>query len=404
MFLRLAWRNLWRNGRRTALTLGTVVLGTAVLVVVRALMDGMGAGAVRNATDLLVGEAQVHAPGWLADRSLHQVIRDPAAVLAAADAAGVAATPRSYGYGLVAHATRSAGALFWGVDPSRERVTVGLARHVAAGQWLATPSGGGAVLGGKLARTLGVGVGDELVVVVQAADGSLGNELFTVSGILEPVGETVDRSAVILPLADWDTLFVGGGRIHEIVLNGHGAMDPAAERALAARAAPAADVRTWRQLMPMLSDMLAMIDASLWIMATVFGLAAGLGVMNTMLMATWDRMPELGVLRALGTTPWQIARDVTAEALLLGALGAVLGAAVGGAGAWLLQIHGIDTRAFAGETSIAGVPFDPIWRAQVSGGAFVQPVLAMGITCVLAALYPAVLAARLEPVRAMQRV
>jgi ABC-type lipoprotein release transport system permease subunit len=90
--------------------------------------------------------------------------------------------------------------------------------------------------------------------------------------------------------------------------------------------------------------------------------------------------------------------------MLLGALGALLGAALGGIAAWLLQVYGIDTRTFAGETSIAGVPFDPVWRALLTPAAFVQPVVAMGLTCVLAALYPALLAARLEPVRAMQRV
>jgi len=289
--LRLAWRNLWRNTRRTAITLGAVVLGTTILVLVRGLMDGMVAGAVRNATDLLVGEAEVHAEGWLADRSLHQTVPHPGAVLAAADAAGVGATARSYAFGLVAHDTRSAGALLWGVDPVRERATVDLATHVETGAWLAETAAGGAVLGRKLARTLGVEVGDELVVVVQGADGSLGNELFRVTGILGTVGETVDRNAAILHRADWDELLVGGGRVHEIVLNARGRLPLGEVAAVAERAAPGADVRTWRQLLPMLADMLGMMDASLLIVGTVFGLAAGLGVMNTMLMASSERSP-----------------------------------------------------------------------------------------------------------------
>jgi ABC-type lipoprotein release transport system permease subunit len=108
-------------------------------------------------------------------------------------------------------------------------------------------------------------------------------------------------------------------------------MEPEAVRALAARAAPDADVRTWRQLMPMLSDTLGMMDASLWIVAAVFRLAAGLGVMNTMLMATWDRMPELGMLRALGTTPtagsrWTGARSAASRRARARGSGAIVSA------------------------------------------------------------------------------
>jgi len=401
--LRLAWRNLWRNTRRTAITLGAVVLGTAILVAVRGLTDGMVAGAVRNATDLLVGEAQVHAHGWLADRSMHQSVSDADAVLAAADAAGVGAAPRSYAFGLAAHDTRSSGAMLWGVDPGRERTAVDLAKHVASGTWLDDAPSRGVVVGRKLAKSLGVAVGDELVVVVQAADGSLGNELFRVTGILTGVGETVDRNAAIVHRADWDELLVGGGRVHEVVLNSRGRLALDDLQALAERAAPDADVRTWRRLLPMLADMLGMMDASMLIVGMVFGLAAGLGVMNTMLMATWDRMPELGVLKAIGTTPWRIARDVAAEAVVLGLCGAVAGAVLGGAGTWLLERYGIDTRGL-GETSIAGVPFDPVWRAVLTPPALWEPMVLMTLTCLVAALYPAILAARLEPVRAMQRV
>jgi ABC-type lipoprotein release transport system permease subunit len=232
-----AWRNLWRNGRRTAITLAAVMLSTAILVVTRALMQGMAEGAIRNATALGVGEVQVHAPGYLTGRSFYQALPDPAGVLAAARAGGVAAAPRSYGYGLVAHDTKSAGAVFWGLDPAVERATFDLAAHVVSGSFLAAQSARGAVIGRKLARSLGAGVGDELVVVVQAADGSLGNELYTVAGVLEAVGEEIDRSAVLVHRADFEELFVAGGRVHEVALNSRGRLPLGALAAFAARAA-----------------------------------------------------------------------------------------------------------------------------------------------------------------------
>jgi ABC-type lipoprotein release transport system permease subunit len=404
MLVRTAWRNLWRNGRRTAITLAAVMFCTAILIVARALTIGLLEGAVRNATQLVVGEVEVHAPGYLADRSLYRTVPDAGAILGAADAAGVGAVARSYGDGLVAHGVKSAGALFWGVDPARERRAFDLAGHVATGGFLPAEPGRGVVVGRKLARSLGVAPGDELVVVVQAADGSLGNELFTVVGILEAVGETTDRSAAIVHRADWEALFVAPGQVHEVALNGRGRLPLDALAALAHRAAPAADVRTWRDLLPMLADMLANLDVMLWIFGGIFFFAAGLGVMNTMLMATHERIREFGVLKALGTSPWRIVADVATESLLLALVGGLAGAALGAGGAVWLSVHGIDTRTFAGQTSFAGVAFDPIWRAAFQPDGLVVPVLVTCAVCVLTALYPAVLAARLDPVRAMQHV
>lgn len=402
--LAFAWRNLWRNRRRTAITVAAVVLSTFVLVVGRALMSGLLAGAVRNATDLGVGEVQIHAEGYLRERSFYDAVERPDAVVRRLAAVGLAAAPRSYGYGLAAADTRSAGALFWGVDPARERAAFDLARHVERGTFLGASAAGELVLGRKLARSLGVDVGDEVIALVQAADGSLGNEIFHVAGVLKAVGDAIDRSAALLHQGDFEGLFVAGGRVHEIAVHGGGTRSVAEVQAIAAGAAPGADVRTWRELLPILADMLNMMGAALWIFGTIFFLASGLGVLNTMLMATHERIQEFGVLKAIGTSPWRIVRDVATEALLLGMLGTLLGAALAAAAAIWLERHGIDTRLFAGgETSFAGVAFDPVWRADLAPGSIVGPVAILWATCVVAALYPAILAARLDPVEAMRR-
>jgi ABC-type lipoprotein release transport system permease subunit len=401
--LRYGWRNLWRNGRRTAITLGAVALSTAILVVSRALITGLLEGAVRNATQLSVGEVQIHPPGWLADRSMFLALPEPRRILAALDAAGLLAAPRAYGDGLVAHDTKSGGARFVGVEPARERAAFDLAAHVADGRFLADRAACGVVLGRKLARTLGVGPGDELVVVVQAADGSLGNELYRVQGVLKAVGDSVDRMAAILHRDDFDTLFVAGGRVHEVAVGSRGRRPVAEVEARAVAAAPGQDVRSWRRILPMLSDMLANIDGILWIVSAIFFLTAGLGVMNTMLMATHERVHEFGVLKALGTSPWRIAGDVSAESLVLAALGTLAGVGPGTAAALWLAAHGIDTARLAGETSFAGVAFDPVWRASLRARDLISPVVMMWLAALAAALYPAALAARLDPVKAMGR-
>ena len=303
MIWRQAWRNLWRNPRRTFITMTAVGLNAAILIAVYSLMDGLLKQTVANVTDLVIGEVQIHVPKYLVNRSIYSALSKPGAILAEMDSAGVAAAPRSYGYGLVARESKSAGALFWGVDPARERKAFDLSRHMLRGRFLGDEPRGKIVLGRKLARTLNAEVGSELVVVVQAADGSLGNELFLVEGILKTAGEVIDRNAALLHQADFRDLFVSGGRIHEIALNSRGNPGLDEVAGIAARSAPGAEVRTWRQLVPSLSDMLNLFDASIGLFGLVFFLAGGLGVMNTMLMATFERVREFGILKGPGGRP-----------------------------------------------------------------------------------------------------
>ncbi|MEW5723673.1 MAG: FtsX-like permease family protein [Thermodesulfobacteriota bacterium] len=402
---RYAWRNLWRNRRRTLVTVTAVSLTAAVLIVTYSLMDGIWRHTLSNATNLVLGEVQIHRAKYLVDRSLYKDLSDPEGIMSRLKGQGVPAAARSYGYGLAASGTKSAGALFWGVDPGREKAAFDLARHVAEGAFIPDTPQKGVVLGKKLARSLDARVGSEIVVVVQAADGSLGNDLYTVTGILEAAGEGIDRTAAILHQADFDELFVSGGRVHEIALNTRGTVPLPELAARAAAAAPGNEVKTWRDLAPSLSDILNMLDGAIAVFGLVFFLAGGLGVMNTMLMSTFERIREFGLQKALGAAPWRIVRDVTAEALVLALVSNAAGVVLGLAGAYYFQEVGLDTTAFiSGDVSFAGVAFDPVWLADLSLRSVLIPVVVMYVVCFLASLSPAVLAARLDPVKAMTRV
>jgi ABC-type lipoprotein release transport system permease subunit len=402
--LRYAWRNLWRNGKRTAITISAVTLNAAILIISYALMDGLVDHTVSNATNMVVGEAQVHAPGYLSDRSIYKYLSNPDEVMKIARDNHIGAAPRIYGYGLVSHGVKSAGALFWGVDPSLERKTFDLADHLMEGNFLGDRPDRGMVLGKKLARSLQASVGSEIVVVVQAADGSLGNELYRVTGILKSVGESVDRSAAIICESDFRELFAMPQGVHEVALNSHGSIPLEELTSIIGTAAGGDEVKTWRDLMGPLSDIVNLFDASMMIFGLIFFLAAGLGVMNTMLMATYERIHEFGVLKALGASPWRIVRDVLSEAVLLSFIATAVGMVLGIAGSYYFVKIGLDTRLFAGETSIAGVAFDPIWRADINLKVVLLPIVSMWVISAVASLYPAALAARLDPVRAINRV
>lgn len=401
---KIAWRNLFRNRRRTAITVCALALNTAVLILSFALMEGMAQQMVRSATRLVTGDAQIHAKGYREERSFYDTIENPEPLLTKAKAAGIAAAPRAYGFGLVSIGSKSAGANFTGVNPVAEKKAFELADEIFEGVFLQNIANKEVVLGKKLAKSLHATIGAEIVAVVQAADGSLGNELFKVKGILRVVGEDIDRGAVFMHQDDFKELFVSGNMIHEIALNGHGMLPEQVVSSLSP-VEEKLEILTWRKLMPIVSDMVNMLDAALVLFAMVFLLAAALGVLNTMLMATHDRVREFGVQKALGVTPWRIVRDVSTEAMVLASVASLIGIVLGTALGAYVETVGIDLRNFADVTfGFAGIAWDPIWRGHMTVGHVLTSTAATFLMCVCASLYPAVKAARLDPVQAMTHV
>lgn len=402
--LRVAWRNIRRHRGRTGITVIAVTVNTAVIIMGFALMEGVSKQLADNITQISMGDAQVHAEGFREDRSFYTAIKSPERVIAAARAAGIDASPRSYGSGLVALGNRSAGATFWGVDPRAELTTFSLAGRIANGAFLTPTARGDIILGSKLAKALRVEVGSELVALVQAADGSLGNALFEVAGILKAAGADIDRGAAIMHQADFEKLFLAGGRVHEIALNTHGKIPTEGIAASIGAIGPGNELKTWRQLLPAMSEMMKFSGVLVWMVSMMFYLTAGFGVMNTMLMATHDRVREYGVIKALGATPWRIVRDVATEAWMLALVSTAVGAVLGVLGSFYLQEVGINLESRGTELTVMGVAADPILRGTFAPQEMVLSVLIMWVICILASLHPAIKASRLEAVSAMTHV
>lgn len=415
-WLVISWRNLWRNRRRTFVTLATIAASTAVLVLFQSLMVGMFIGTVANLTDVQVGQVQVHGDGYRKRPSMYRDVQGAQAILDWADAQGVHAAPRSFGAGLIGAGEKSAGAEIWGVNPERERRAFKLASSLVEGDFVDEGDPSGVVIGQKLARSIDAGVGDELVVVVAAADGSMGNELWRVRGILAAMGDRIDRTAVIAPAATFDEIFVANGRVHQIALStrpgpvenlpaGRGTIDEQTLTALVRRVAPEGDeVLSWRGLNPTMSDMVDLSDRYLAVFAFIFFTAAALGILNTMLMAAYERIPEMGLVKALGASPWRVFGEMSIEVVILSALGALIGMMIGGAAALYLSANGIDTTSFGGQIEMNGVVWDPVWRADFDLGRILRTPLSLIPVALVAGLYPAIHAARVVPVEALRRI
>ena len=399
--VKMSWRNLWRNPTRTNVTITAVALCIAILIIFQSLIIGLIGKAVYNTTNLVIGEVQIHAAGYLDDRSIYKSLKNVEEIRVVAQENNIGMVERSYGFGLISSGTKSAGTQFWGIDPESELKYFDFANHIDEGNFLTETSLKKVVLGNKLARSLAAELGTELVIFVQGADGSLGNELFYVTGILGNVADNIDRGAAIILRDDFDILFSTNNFIHEIALNSKGKLEAEEIQKLMSVKATGAAVETWKELMPTIAIMTEKMSVFMLTMfSLIFTIAASLGVMNTLVMSTYDRMKEFGIIRAIGATPWLIIRQVSLEAIMLTFLASIIGTVIGLSIAIYLQVYGIDISG-KGNLAIGGIVFDPVWRASVSLKSVFLPVVLMMLTSIVASIYPASIAARIKPVEAI---
>ena len=398
---KLSWRNLWRNPTRTNVTILAVSLCIAVLIIFQSMIVGLIEKAKFTTTNLVIGEVQVHAEGYLDDRSIYKSLQNTEEIHLIAKENNIGLVERSYGFGLISSGTKSAGTQFWGINPESELQHFDFANHIDKGNFLTNTSLKKIVLGRKLASSIAADIGTELVVFVQGADGSLGNELFYVAGILKNMADNVDRGAAMILREDFDILFSTNNLIHEIALNSKGRFESEEIQKLLSAKTTDVDVETWQQLMPtiaLLTEKMSVFMRTFF--SLIFGIAASLGVMNTMIMSTYDRMREFGIIRAIGTTPWRILKQVSLEAILLTTIASVIGVVVGLSVALYFQKYGFDVSG-GGNMSFGGVVMVPVWRASVSVGIVLLPIVLLMLVSIVASIYPASIAARIKPVEAI---
>ncbi len=291
-----------------------------------------------------------------------------------------------------------------GIDPVREAKVSGL-------QGQGTPrnlEGRGLLLGKTLKQELVSGEGAEIALVTQAADGTIGNDLFRDRGTLDTGMALLDRSMTLVHLTDLQELMaLAPGRVHEIALK---LRDPGAAEAVAARLndsailPPGAVARSWKSLLPTLSGYLDMATASYVLMIGLVALFAALGVLNTMLMSVFERVRELGMLSALGMRPARVVLTVLSESLALAAAGLVAGLALGGLLVWRLSSTGLDLRSWMGEISIVETRMDPVIPVVWSWSAVWWPAVGLLLATAAASLLPALRAAFVNPVLAIRNL
>ena len=399
----LAVKNVTRYQQRTLVTILAMGFAGGIMIFYACLLEGWLRSMETNAIGMEMGEIQVHAQGYRDDPDLYTRIMNEPDVLELAGENGFAAAGRLLGGGLAAAKENSTGVSIRGIDLHTEQRVVRLYKHIQTGEWLLPDDPNGVVVGQQLAKILDVEPGSEIVLVSQAADGSLANDLYSVRGILKSVGEGIDRGGLFMTRAAFRDFFALEKGVHEMVLkrlDPHEPVDKAAERLVFLL--PELDVKSWKELQPTLARLLDLSNVSLVIMLLITYAAVGMLTMNAMLMGVFERIPQFGVMKAVGFSGLRLFGLVFLETVLQVTLAALLAVGVGLPLSFYFEKHPIDFSFLLKDSStIAGIAFEPQWYCQVTTASVVLPVFFLYGVALLSILYPAVKAAVIQPVEAI---
>jgi ABC-type lipoprotein release transport system permease subunit len=397
----MAWRNLWRYRRRTLVTVAAMTLALSIMVLYTSLVEGYLRDLERNIVDIELGDIQVFAPDYRDNPSIYNRIENPEPLLAELRDRGLGASARLIGGGLAAAGESSAGAMLKGIDLAQDATVSQISQHVDRGSWLHAADQNGVVVGSRLAHTLGVEPGDELVLLGQATDGSIANDLYTVRGVLRSISEDADRGGIFMTEDAFRFFFSMPQGAHQLMIRRPAERDLPIAVTEVREIAAGLDVQSWRDLVPILATALDSTRSLIVIVFLVIYVVVAILIINAMLMSVFERINEIGVLKALGVSPRQVLTLIFIEGGLQTAIAIGVALTLSVPGLAYLADHGIDLSGM-GSMSFAGMAFDPVWRGVVTPWVIVGPVLTLVFIVSVSVLYPALKAARISPVEAMR--
>lgn len=408
LILRLAIRNLLRHFRRSAITILSIGMSLGIILWLQAILAGSNKNVIDTITSTQLGHLQIIRNDYKTDQLIQQSFAYDSLPLNNFEA-DVNWAPRLLLPGLVSSGEQSMPVGIQGIDPQREAHITRLREALTTGEFLSPEDESvdcktrPVLIGSVLAKLLNVELGNKIVVLAQAKDGTLGNELLRVKGIFDSGSPEFDKSVVFTSLSCVRLIGSLSGA-HEVVMKLKGELDENAIKQKIAQILPQQlGVWTWREAQPRLAAMVTFNDASLILVSVMLFSVISLGILNTLLIGIMERTTEFGVMMALGMSPARVVALVLLESFLMGVTACLMGLVFAAAAITYHKFFGFDTRILVGENLSVGVfKLKLIVYPVISWfGGFKATVITL--TVVLAsALYPALRAARLRPIDAIR--
>jgi len=408
--VKMAWRNIWRNPRRSILTMAAIAFACLLLVFMLSWQFGSYDTMINSAVKIHTGHLQVQAQEYQDKKSIRMVVPDPARVadilkhIPDVDAY----TFRANAFSLVSSKDRTYGILVTGIDPGRE-ATVSTIKHlIRQGNYLSDDDANEALIGKLLAKNLKVTLGDELVVLGQGRDGSVAATAVKIKGIFSSGQDEFDRSSIQVTLKNFQDVYAMRGAVHEVVILGKSLDTVQKIKQTVTAEIEKIDndhhlaVLDWMDLLPGLVEGIQMDLYSGLIFYLILVIVVAFSILNTFLMSIFERTREFGVMMAIGATPGRLTKLLLLESTAMTLVGIIVGIIAGSLITWYFQVHGIVISGTSDIMSQFGIP-DRMYPLLSLRSIVIGPGVVLIITF-LTALYPALKVRRFHPVEAMKAV
>jgi len=424
MLFFIAWRNLWRNKARSVLTISALSGGLFILIIYAALLEGMVKQMTEFSTTISSGYLQVHRQLFNDDQDLYSTI--PWNFIQALEQENKTLTfsPRLYASGLASSGDVSVGAMIKAIDPVKEQQVTTMLEHIRSGNSnLGKVASHNSdfnqyyvIVGAQLASNMKVKPGDEIVLITQAADGSIGNGIFIISGILKPIEPNFDRTGILMSIEAYKELMILDSGAHEIAigipensdltsykLQLEKSINTLSTKYALSDSKDLIELRTWRELMPAVSDMVEVSRAAIYILGLIMLGLASMGMLNTVMMSIYERKHEFGILLSIGMGHYWLLLMVVFESLIITLISVVVGTLAGVAGAVYMQNHGLDMSSYMPDGfDYGGIIFEPIWRGHInSSDIFICMILTVVIS-LIASMIPSLRIIKMKPIEVLQ--
>lgn len=404
MFFQVAWRNIWRNPRRTTVILLAVIIGIWNMIFLGALTRGMEEGMIKNGISTLTGHLQIHRNGYRNDPAVENSMNNPMEVEAALKSVlppGSRWASRVRVSAVVSNARHTGSITLVGIDPNREAGVSFLEQAVTQGQYLIPDDGSGIVVGNALVDKFETKLGHKLVLMSQGANREIASRAFRIVGIFSAEMEATEKQFAFIAMSAAQKMLALKQGVSEIsiMLPDHRDNSRIAADLISALPKNQYEVNTWQELLPILTAYLKLSDGFIFIWYVVVFIAMGFGIVNTTLMAVFERIREFGLLKALGMTPQRVVREVLLESFFLLSTGMTIGNILAFLSVSALSGSGIDLSALAAGAEFAGISrilYPAIYPKDVIIANLVVMILGLVVS-----LYPALKAARFVPVEAL---
>jgi ABC-type lipoprotein release transport system permease subunit len=409
--MKMAWRNLWRNRRRTILTLVSIAFGTMLAVVFTGFGDSSYSNMIDMAARMGGGHVTLQHPDYLDRPALTRTVtgtREKAArALEHRDVSRV--TVRITGAVMLSTARESSGAAFLAIDPQAEdQDTLAVFDTLVDGKMFESSEDDGIILGQKLAENLDVKLGRKVVYTFTDKKGEIVSGLARVSGIIKTGAPSADASLCLLPIGTVrDVLGYAEDEATQVALflnDNRNSVDVKAH--FKKVFSSTTGVHAWHETQPELAGFISMKTSGSQLFEMIIMILVAAGIFNTLFVSVMERLREFGILMAIGTSPWHLFRLVMWESLFLGLMGLVSAALLTAWPYYYMNQHGFDFSAMIGEggAEIAGVGMDPILYVDIYPENAVVICVAVLLATLLAGLYPAIKAGRVAPVDTIRLV